>query len=106
MKDQVHDDVLLHLHQGKVLPIFHTLCRPPKERLFPPNTRVGKDDETSMEEIQISTAPVSRGECVKDTVESEISMFNEMSYIPAFFNEHNTGHFYVKDTTFRWTFDH
>ena len=37
MKDQVHDDVMHHLHHGKVLPIFHTLCHPPKERLFQPN---------------------------------------------------------------------
>jgi hypothetical protein len=102
MKDQVHDDVITQLRQGKVLPIFHTLCRSPSERLFLPNTRVSVDDETS-DMIQLSTEPVSMGEAVKD-VENEISLEDEMSYIPAFFNENGTGHFHVKDLAFRWNF--
>ena len=48
MKDHVHDDVITHLHQGKVLPIFHTLCHPPSERLFPPNTRVSVEMKLQM----------------------------------------------------------
>jgi hypothetical protein len=102
MKDHLHDDVITQLRQGKVLPIFHTLCRSPSERLFLPNTRVSVDDETS-DMIQLSTEPVSMGEAVKD-VENEISLEDEMSYIPAFFNENGTGHFYVKDLAFRWNF--
>ena len=34
LKGQVHDDVMKNLKEGKVLPIFHTLCRPPEKRLF------------------------------------------------------------------------
>ena len=66
LKDQVHDDVMQHLQEGKVLPIFHTLCRPPTERLFSPNTRVSLDDPTS-DIIQLSSDPVTMGECVEES---------------------------------------
>jgi hypothetical protein len=94
MKDHVYDDVIAQLRQGKVLPIFHTLCHPPSERLFLPNTHVSVDDETS-DGIQLSTEPVSMGEAVKD-VESEISLEDEMSYIPAFFQRKRNGTFLCK----------
>jgi hypothetical protein len=105
MKDHVHDDVITHLHQGKVLPIFHTLCHPPSERLFLPNTRVSVDDPTS-DVIQLSASSVTMGKC-EEEAESEISWKDETSYISLFFNENGTGHFYVADlaSTGRWTFD-
>jgi hypothetical protein len=48
LKHQVHDDVMTNLHEGKVLPIFHTLCRPPNERLFPPEQRVSVEHTSRM----------------------------------------------------------
>ena len=66
LKDRVHDDVMQHLHQGKVLPIFHTLCCPPTERLFSPNTHVSVKDPNS-DMIQLSSAPVTMGECDQES---------------------------------------
>ena len=60
LKDQVNEDVMKHLHQGEVLPIFHTLCCPPNKRLFPPNARVSVENPNS-DEIRLSTAPVQMG---------------------------------------------
>ena len=105
MKDQVHDDVKHLLHQGKVLPIFHTLCRPPKERLFPPNTRVSSRDESSTDMIQLSALPVTVGKCDLETpCTGKISMMDERSYIPAFFNN-DEAMFRVEDSNFHWEFD-
>ena len=44
LQETINADVMNHLDQGLVPPIFHTLCRPPNKRLFLPNTRVGKED--------------------------------------------------------------
>ena len=112
MKDQVHDDVMQHLHVGKVLPIFHTLCRPPTERLFHPNTRVSVNDPAS-DAIELSVAPATIGECeeghdIASEVSSnvgKISSEEEMTYIPAFFNTEGTGYVAVQDLAFQWTFN-
>ena len=73
LKDQVNDDVVKHLNHGEVLPIFHTLCRPPNQRLFPPNTRVSVEDPNS-DEIRLSAAPVVVGNVEKDPPIVEIPM--------------------------------
>ena len=105
MKDQVHDDVMNHLHQGKVLPIFHTLCHPPKERLFQPNTRVSSRDESSTDMIQLSALSVTVGKCdLEASYTGKISMMDERSYIPAFFNN-DEAMFRVEDSNFHWEFD-
>jgi hypothetical protein len=44
LKSSVHENVMKHLRQGLVLPIFHTLCRDPRKRLFSPNTTVCVDE--------------------------------------------------------------
>ena len=103
MKDQVHDDVIKTLKEGKVLPIFHTLCRPQSERLFPPNRRVSSKDG-SRDVIQLSAAPVTMGECNQNAICGKLSMKEERSYITAFFNN-DTGTFKVEDLHFFWEFD-
>ena len=63
IKALINDDVMNHLDQGMVLPIFHTLCRSPSKRLFPPNTRVRTEDDNCTAVIQLSSAPVKMGVC-------------------------------------------
>ena len=105
MKDEIHDDVMQHLKEGKVLPIFHTLCRPPNERLFLTEVCVRVKDRTS-DAIQLSIAPVTIGECVKDAHNiGDVDIGREMPYLPAFFNEDGSGRFYVEDIDFLWKFD-
>ena len=104
LKDQVHDDVMQHLQEGKVLPIFHTLCRPPTERLFSPDTRVSVNDPTS-DIIQLSSDPVTMGECVEESeLVGKLSMKEERSYMTSFFNN-GAANFIVEDKSFRWEFD-
>jgi hypothetical protein len=104
LKDAVHHQVMKYLEEGKVLPIFHTLCQPPNQRLFAPNTRISVKDPNS-DVIQLSAATVTPGECIKDANnDGEIALEEEMSFIPAFFNQHGAGHFYVKDMAVQWSF--
>ena len=106
LKEAIDDDVVNHLDQGLVLPIFHTLCRPPDKRLFIPNTRVGKEDENCSDVIQLSAAPVTMGVCkVENDEVGEVSHDDDMSYISAFFKNTNIGCLKVEDSNFYWEFD-
>ena len=127
MNQAENDEIMHNLEMGKVLPIFHTLCRPPNERLFRPNARVGnfyaiqrttapetmrecnekEVDDVQYDVIQLSEASVTRGVCTRDAdnlYKAVISLEDEKTYIPAFFNTNNTGYFCVQDVEKRWTF--
>ena len=103
LKDQINDDVMKHLNHGKVLPIFHTLCRPPNDRLFPPNTRVSVENPTS-DEIRLSAGPVQMGKFDKELPVDEIPMEDELSYILAFIDDEGRGRMKVQDNAFQWSF--
>ena len=106
IKESINDDVLKHLDQGLVLPIFHTLCQSPEKRLFLPNTLVGKEDENCSDVIRLSAAPVTVGVCADENdVVGEVTRRRERSYIPAFFKSENIGNFRIKDQSFIWEFD-
>jgi hypothetical protein len=104
LKDEVHNEVIENLKDGKVLPIFHTLCQNPDNRLFPPNTRVSDRDPDS-DIIELSAASVTKGEFWKDkeTV-GKISIHEERSYLTAFF-EMDKGFIKVEDQGCQWEFD-
>ena len=105
MKVRVNDDVMQYLDQGLVLPIFHTLCCPPDQRLFPPDIGVGETDR-NLYTIQLSSVPVTMGNSEHGTqTVSEISMGREMPYIPTFVSKTGNGNFFVKDLNFQWKFD-
>ena len=96
------------LHEGKVLPIFHTLCRPPEERHFSPERQVSVKDANS-DEIQLSAAQATMGDCNFSSEKGkgmvgEISSRCEASYIPAFFND-DVGIVKVQDAGFNWEYD-
>ena len=106
IKETINDDVVNHLDQGLVLPIFHTLCRPPDKRLFSPNTRVGKKDKNCADVIQLSAATVTVEVCGdKNDDVGEVSDSKDMSYMPAFFKNANVGNYKVEDSNSRWAFD-
>ena len=106
LKERINDDVMNHLDLGLLLPIFHTLCRPPDKRLFLPDTRVGKEDENCSDVIQLSAAPVTMGVCgEEDDIAGKVSQRDERSYIPAFFKNKNVGNYEVEDSNSRWIFD-
>jgi hypothetical protein len=77
MERSIQDTVLYHRL------VFHTLCRPPKERLFSIGATV-RMDEPTQEQIQLSLEEVKVGECQVGSI-GEIIRDEEMSYIPALF---------------------
>jgi hypothetical protein len=102
LKDSVHDTVMEHLNQGMVLPIFHTLCRDPNQRLFSPNATVCVDKLDSGN-IQLSSHPVKAGTAGTDTV-GEISIYVDSSYIDTFFADGITARSKVNEKAFTWEF--
>ena len=86
MKRKVHGNVMKHLNEGTVLPIFHTLCQPPDKRLFSPNTILGNMDFNCTDVIHLSSENVTAGKCAdeSDNVIHKVSKDLEMSYMPAF----------------------
>ena len=88
------EKVLQLLKEGKVLPIFHTLCRPPNERLFLPNTLVSTEDKKP-HAIQLSAAPMASEECQEEEeeeeVDDEISDAIQLSIAPMTMGEYDEG---------------
>jgi hypothetical protein len=101
--DTVYTEVLEQLHDGKVPPYFHTLCRNPKYRLYFPRNRfedekghydddVTSDDDQNVRRphipsyIQLSTKAVKAG--VAENLENgKIPSRKEDSYLTGFFCE-------------------
>jgi hypothetical protein len=113
LKKSVNSEVLEKLQQGLVPPIFHTLCRLPKERLFDPITKLPNESNDSTY-IQLSTEPVTAGSLPtesevpqKDEVKNEILLVDETSYLDSFFTPNGTPSRKVIDKAIRgqWTFN-
>jgi hypothetical protein len=109
LKDSVHENVMEHLHQGLVLPIFYTLCHHPKKRLFTPNVTICITD-TKSGTIQLSSEPVKTGTVAKRSwwwfaFHGVVSEKKDLSYIPAFFTTNGMARSIVKDQDYTWTFN-
>lgn len=105
----IYDEVLQQLNEGKVPPIYHTLCRDPEKRLFLPNTVVS-DGNSQSGSIEFSTMFVEAGCSTRNVNEStnEAIWYNDnFSYQDAFFATDGLGLLVVSDISLKenWMFD-
>jgi hypothetical protein len=93
----VYDEVLSHLKNGIVPPIYHALSREPAKRLFLPKTFITPDDPESGS-IELSSDKVFSGICAsKASIDKKVWDDKKLSYLNVFFKKDGSGFVNVID---------